>query len=141
MKKEANNQKDTDQIIRDIFKDFEYEQAPPSIKSSAMNKVFNEWTNNAINYKPIINKSNRWWILGTFSAMLALSFLVDASVIINYWQNLMADSDFVDFQLLNQQMGSISLAFKSMPSVVYFTCIGIAALLLIDRFFSRLANI
>ncbi|WP_289054547.1 hypothetical protein [Carboxylicivirga marina] len=142
MKKRLNhNENINDQLIKDLFKDFKLEQAPGTLKVQTMDKVFNHWTETSINYKPIINKNNRWWMIGGFAALLSISFLVDSSVIIEYWKQLNADSAYIDMDSLSKQMGSISLSFKNIPSIVYFTIVGIFALLGIDRFFNRLANI
>ncbi len=106
-----------------------------------MNRVFNDWTENAISYKPIINKRNRWWMIGGFAALLAISFLIDASVIIDYWNKINANNSIIDISKLYKQMGSVGATMNSLPSIVYFTFAGILILLGIDRFFSRLANI
>jgi hypothetical protein len=130
-----------DQIIKDLFNDFSTDQAPDSLKVNAMDKVFKDWTAQKLEYKPLINHSNRWWILGGFAALLAISFLVDASILINYWKQLNLNNAFVNMDSINKQLGDIALTLKSLPTIVYFTLIGLFALLGIDRFFNRLANI
>ncbi|MCU4157472.1 hypothetical protein J1N10_15955 [Carboxylicivirga sp. A043] len=130
-----------DQIIKDLFNGYSVEQAPDSLKSNTMDKVFKDWTAQKVEYKPLINNSNRWWILGSFAALLAISFLVDATVIIDYWNELKPDTTFINMDSFNKQLGDMALALKNLPSIVYFTVIGLFALLGIDRFFNRLANI
>lgn len=130
-----------DQIIKDLFNSYSTEQAPDSLKINAMDKVFKHWSAQKVEYKPLINSTNRWWILGGFAALLAISFLVDASVIIDYWKELNLDIAFLNMESINKQLGDIALTFKNLPTIVYFTLIGLFALLGIDRFFNRLANI
>ncbi|WP_430813115.1 hypothetical protein [Carboxylicivirga sp. RSCT41] len=130
-----------DQIIKDLFNDFAPEQAPDSLKVNAMDKVFKDWTAQNLEYKPLINKGNRWWMLGGFAALLAISFLVDASVLVNYWKELNFDGAFINMDSINKQLGSMATALRSLPTIIYFTILGLLALLGIDRFFNRLANI
>ncbi|MCG8580691.1 MAG: hypothetical protein MI866_12275 [Bacteroidales bacterium] len=139
--KNKNTENINDQIIKDLFNDFSPEQAPESLKANAMDKVFKDWTAQKVEYKPLINQGNRWWILGGFAALLAISFMVDASVIVNYWKELNFDSAFINMDSVNKQLGDIVSTLKSLPTIVYFTTIGLVALLGIDRFFNRLANI
>ncbi|WP_439184166.1 hypothetical protein [Carboxylicivirga taeanensis] len=140
-KENKHSAEETDKMIKNLFNDFSLEEAPESIKTETMNRVFSDWTENAIDYQPIINKNNRWWIIGGFAALLAISFLFDASVIINYWNQISSNNSFIDFSQLSGNLGTISTAMQKMPSIVYFTAAGIIILIGIDRFFNRLANI
>ncbi len=140
-KKDKHSEEINDQLIKDLFNDYSLDEAPESLRSETMNRVFNDWTENAISYKPIINKRNRWWMIGGFAALLAISFLIDASVIIDYWNKINANNSIIDISKLYKQMGSVGATMNSLPSIVYFTFAGILILLGIDRFFSRLANI
>lgn len=140
-KQDKHSEEINDQLIKDLFNDYSLDEAPESLRSETMNRVFNDWTENAISYKPIINKRNRWWMIGGFAALLAISFLIDASVIIDYWNKINANNSIIDISKLYKQMGSVGATMNSLPSIVYFTFAGILILLGIDRFFSRLANI
>ncbi|MBS2213981.1 hypothetical protein KEM09_21410 [Carboxylicivirga mesophila] len=130
-----------DELIKDLFKEYSLEEAPASLKSETMNRVFSDWTENALSYKPIINKRNRLWMIGGFAALLAISFLIDASVIIDYWNKINVNNSIIDLSKIYKQMGSLGTTMNSLPSIIYFTIAGILALLGIDRFFNRLANI
>ncbi len=140
-KQDKHSEEINDQLIKDLFNDYSLDEAPESLRTETMNRVFNDWTENAISYKPIINKRNRWWMIGGFAALLAISFLIDASVIIDYWNKINANNSIIDISKLYKQMGSVGATMNSLPSIVYFTFAGILILLGIDRFFSRLANI
>ncbi|MCU4175067.1 hypothetical protein [Carboxylicivirga sp. N1Y90] len=134
------NQEDDDKLIRDLFEDFTPEEAPESIKQNAMNRVLHDWAEKPPAYNSLINKNNRWWILGGFAAVLALTFLVDASVISNYLGQFKLSSELIDFSSVNESLGSFFSFAGQIPSIIYFIGIGILILLGMDKFFNRLAN-
>jgi len=136
-----NNNDIDDQMIRDLFKDFSPEKAPDSLKQSTMNQVFQDWGEHPVVYKPIINKTNRWWIIGGFMVLLSITFLTDSSLLVNYWNSLNINNSLVDLNTINKSLGSVGSTIKTLPTIVYFIAIGIIALLGIDRLFNRLANI
>jgi hypothetical protein len=117
------------------------DEAPPSLKSATMNRVFSDWAENANTYKPMINHNNRWWILGGFAALLAISFLIDATEIIDFWNQINSNNSLLNLSHVFDSMGKVGATMQSLPSIVYFTLAGLVALLGIDRFFNRLANI
>lgn len=138
---EANKDKIDDRLIRDLFNDFEPDQAPESLKQDTMNRVLKDWTENAVAYKPIINKQNRLWLLGGFAALLAITFMVDASVLIEYWNQLNIDTSSIDFSSVGSGFDYVGNVIMSLPSILYFIAIGILGLLGIDHLFSKLSNI
>ncbi len=139
--KQKHSEELSDQMIKELFNNFCIEEAPKSLKTETMNRVFSDWTEHANTYKPIINKNNRWWLLGGFAALLSISFLIDSSVIIDYWNQVKLNNSFIDLSALFKNMGKVGTTIQSLPSIVYFTLGGIILLLGIDRFFNRLANI
>jgi len=140
-KTDKNNFDINDKLIKELFQDFIPEKAPETLKQTTMNKVFKDWSENPVVYKPIINKTNRLWIVGGFIALLAITFLIDASLLIEYWNKLNIDSSTIDFNSINKSFGNVGSTLMSLPSILYFIILGVMVLLGIDRFFSRLANI
>lgn len=138
-KKNINNE--DDKLIRNLFNDFSPEEAPESIKQNAMNRVLHHWAEKPQTYQSFINKSNRWWILGAAAAVLAITFLVDASVIQQSFENLGLKSEYLDFSSVNKSLKQTFALASSIPSLVYFVGIGILFLLGIDKILTRLANL
>ena len=136
-----HNEELSDQMIQRLFDDFSLDEVPPSLKSATMNRVFSDWAENANAYKPLINRNNRWWILGGFAALLATSFLIDATEIIDFWNQINSNNSLINLPQLFNSMGQIGKTMQSLPSIVYFTLAGLLALLALDRLFNRLANI
>jgi len=130
-----------DQIIKDLFNEFEPELAPESLKQDTMNRVLKDWTENSVGYKPLINKQNRFWLLGGFAALLAITFLADSSVIANYWSQLNIDTSVIDLSGFSNSLSYAGNILKSLPSILYFIGIGVLGLLGIDQLFSKLSNI
>ncbi|MCT4646765.1 MAG: hypothetical protein N4A74_17375 [Carboxylicivirga sp.] len=142
MKEEdINRDKIEDQLLKDLFQDFEPELAPESLKQATMNRVLKDWTENSVAYKPLINKSNRLWLLGGFAALLAITFMVDASVLVNYWEQLNIDTSLIDFSSIGSGFDYVGGVFKSLPTIMYFIAIGVLGLLGMDQLFSKLSNI
>ncbi len=138
---DKNNSDINDKWIKDLFQDFSTEKAPETLKQKTMNRVFKDWSEKPVVYKTIINKTNRLWIIGGFVALLAITFLIDASVLLEYWNSLTVDISFIDMGLINENLGNVRSSLESLPSIFYFVSLGVLFLLGIDHFFSRLANI
>lgn len=136
-----NNNNQEDKLIKELFNDFTPEKAPKSLKSKTMNRIFKDWSESAVVYKPIINKENRIWIIVSLAAISALAFIIDISVLTEYWQQLNIDNSFINSTNLNQSFGKLIITLRNIPSVLYFIGIGFIILAGIDKFFSRLANI
>ena len=139
MNKKLNN--DDDKLIRELFKDFAPEEAPESIKQNAMNRVLHEWVEKPQSYQPIINKQNRWWIIGSAMAILAITFLADATVIQQYLSEFGINTKLFDISSINKSFKQVFTVFAQIPSMVYFVAIGIVFLLGLDKILNRLANL
>lgn len=135
------NQEYDDKLIRDLFNDFTPEEAPESIKQNAMNRVLHDWVEKPKTYDALINKSNRWWILGGFAIILALTFIIDASLMSQYFSQLNLSSELIDFSSVNESLKNFFAFASRVPSIIYFIGLGILMLLGLDKFFSRLANL
>ncbi len=129
-----------DKLIQDLFKEFTPEEAPESIKQNAMNRVLHDWVEKPQTYQPLINKSNRWWIILGLAAVLAIAFIVDASVLQNYFNEFNLSSDFIDFSSVNASLKNYFAFASQIPAIVYFIGMGILFLLGIDKILNRLAN-
>ncbi|GEM_PF-6227796 len=140
-KKNRLNDEVNDQYLKDLFHDFEPEMAPESLKQDTMNRVFKDWTENAVAYKPLINKQNRWWIIIGCAALVAISFLIDGTLIQGYINQVEVDQSIIDLSGVKSGLNSVGTTIKELPSILYLTVIGGSALLVLDRFFNRLANI
>jgi len=141
MTKAKNNIPEEDQFLKDLFTDFEPEEAPQNMRQDIMNRVFQDWTANPVTYRPMINKENRLWILLGISAILAITFLTDASVLLEYWQNLNIKLDLSNLKGLGQSFSKYYAVMQQMPAIVYFIATGILVLLGFDKLLNRLANI
>ncbi|WP_430811312.1 MULTISPECIES: hypothetical protein [unclassified Carboxylicivirga] len=141
MNKEHKHQvKFDDSTLKALFKNFTEEEVPPGIKSRAMSRILNDWTEQAIGYSPLISKTNRWWLLGICAVLLTVTFLVDATVLSSYWQQITGSTTLANLSSLSQGFASIGDSFGKLPPILYFTALGLLALLGIDRFLNRLAN-
>ncbi len=139
MNKKINS--DKDKLIRDLFKDFTPEEAPASIKQNAMNRVLHDWVEKPQGYQPFINKQNRWWVIIAAMAILAITFLADATVIQEYLSEFGISSKIIDINSLNKSFKQVFTIFAQIPSMVYFVAIGTVFLLGIDKILNRLANL
>lgn len=135
-----NSNKIEDQILKDLFNDFELEKAPESIKQNTMNQVFKDWTENEPAYKPIFSGNRKYWIIALAAATLIISLIVD-NELLNSLFNELNSSSYIDLSLMGKNFGSIANALKSIPSLAYLIGIGGLALFSMDKLFNRLANI
>nr|WP_321408125.1 hypothetical protein [uncultured Carboxylicivirga sp.] len=132
---------DDDKLLKELFRDFTPEEAPVSIRQNAMNRVLHDWVQEPQTYQPLINKQNRWWIITAAIAILAISFLVDASVIQQYLGDLGFTSKQLDLGSINKSFTQFFAVFTKIPSLVYFVVAGIVFLLGLDKILNRLANL
>jgi len=139
--KAKNNIPEEDQFLKDLFTDFEPEVAPQNLRQDTMNRVFQDWTANPVTYRPMINKGNRLWILLGISAILAITFMTDSSVLLEYWQNLDIKLDFSNLKGIGQSFNKYYAVMQQLPAIVYFIITGIVILLGFDKLLNRLANI
>ncbi len=130
-----------DQFLKDLFTDFEPEVAPQNIRQDTMNRIFQDWTANPVAYRPMINKENRLWIVLGISAVLALTFLTDASVLMEYWQSLDIKLDLSNLKGVGQSFSKYYAVMQQLPAIVYFIATGILVLLGFDKLLNKLANI
>lgn len=129
-----------DKVIKDLFKEFTLEEAPESIKQNAMNRVLHDWVQKPQTHQPFINNNNRWWIILGLAAVLAVTFIVDASVIQSYLKQFNISSETVDFTAVNTSLKNYFAFAAQVPALVYFVGVGILLLLGIDKLLNRLAN-
>lgn len=141
MKKRKNHISQEDQFLNELFQDFEPDEAPENLKQDIMNRVFQDWTANPVTYRPMINKENRLWILLGITAVLAITFLADASVLKEYWNNLNIELDLANVKGFGQSLTNSFAFMKQLPAMVYFILGGILLLLGLDKLLNRLANI
>lgn len=138
--KTKNSHNNNDKLIRDLFREFTPEKAPDNIKQNVMNRVLHEWVEQPQNYQPLINKANRWWIIGAAATILAVTFLVDASVIQQYLESLGLNSDIINLNSINQNLKQSFVFITKVPLMVYFVGCGVLFLLGIDKMLNHLAN-
>jgi len=136
-----NNFDIEDKLIKELFQEFSPEEAPELLKQTTMNRVFKDWSENPVVYKPIINKTNRIWVVGGLVALLALTFLMDATVLLEYWNDLDINATYLDVGAINKGLSSLSHTIQNLPSILYFVGIGLVFILGIDRLFNRLAKV
>ena len=139
--KAKNNIPEEDQFLKDLFTDFEPEVAPQNLRQDTMNRIFQDWTANPVTYRPMINKENRLWILLGISAILALTFLTDASLLIEYWQSLDIELGLSNLKGIGNSFNKYYAVMQQLPAIVYFIFTGILVLLGFDKLLNRLANI
>ena len=139
-KSDINNHFD-DKVIRKLFNDFTPDEAPDTLKKNTMNKVFKEWSESPLTYKPLISKANRLWIIAGMAAIIALAFIVDLSLLNNYFQQLNINSSFTGISDLDLKFTAIFSTLKNIPSIIYIVGIAVIILAGIDQFYNRLANI
>ncbi len=136
-----NNNNDDDKLIRELFREFTPDEAPTSIKQNAMNRVLHDWVEKPQTYQPLINNRNRWWIISAAIVVLAISFLVDASVIQQYLGDIGITSKQLGLVSINKSFNQFFAVFTKIPSLVYFVIAGIIFLLGLDKLLNRLANL
>lgn len=135
MGKQDKHISEDDQLIRELFGSFTPDEAPASIKQNVMNRVLHDWVEQPVEMQSLINKHNRWWIIGGSAALIALTFLADSAVIAKYLTEVGIEAGFLSS--INNSFKQVTSFASNIPSLVYIVVLGVIVLLGIDRLLGR----
>ncbi|TAJ14368.1 hypothetical protein DMA11_05805 [Marinilabiliaceae bacterium JC017] len=141
MKRSHKHIPEEELFMHDLFKDFEPEEAPASIKQKAMDRVLQDWSARPVTINPVISKENTIWIIVAIVVMAGVALLYDTT-------NMEGFNHFMESFFVNSEMKSFQKALTStfswmgkIPSILIWVSLAIGTLLGADRLLNRLANI
>jgi len=133
----TSKHKTEDQILRALFKS---SFQPNKVKSGNFNKnimdqVMKDWVSQPNYYQPLVDKTNRWWILPGVAAIFIIGYLFDVA-------RLTSGTNETTWL---QNMGSAFQSLYSWVEPIHLIILGASAaiglLLALDRFLQKLSNI
>jgi hypothetical protein len=129
-----------DQLLKDLFRDFEPDQAPKNLKHQTMNKILQEWSANPVPYSGSVLNEYRWWFLSGIAGVLMLVFISDYTTLNSYWENL-TTSNSLHVKNTMASFKSIFMLLQKIPPIYLFIGLGIGILTAFDKMLAKLSGI
>jgi hypothetical protein len=129
-----------DNLIKDMFRDFEPENAPAQLKHQTMNRILQEWSASPTHYSYPFWEEYRLWILSGIAGILILAFLTDYQSLAAYWENLNV-SNSTYFKSTWASFESIFSLLQKIPPIYLFIGAGIGILAGFDKMLTKLSGI